>query len=78
MIANAMAIAAREARAEDGWIAEAEEATARLAGGDAARFAARIRAGDFDPGTAAHQDAAALLERIARARCAVSAPRALG
>jgi len=37
-----------------------------------------IRAGAFDPGTQGHAEAARLLLDIARARCAVSAPRALG
>ena len=42
MVANALAIAAREARDDGGWIAEAEAGIAALTGGDAARFAASI------------------------------------
>ena len=80
MVANAMGIAAREAAQDAGWIADARARMAALAG-DATdplrRFAAAIRAGAFDPGTAQHQAAAALLREITRARCAVSAPRAL-
>ncbi len=77
MIANAMAIAAREAHDDAGWAAAAATRIAALAGGDTARFAALIRQGDFDLGTARHGEAASLLHSIARARCAVSAPRAL-
>lgn len=77
MVANALAIAAREARDDGGWIAEAEAGIAALAGGDAARFAAMIRTGAFDPGAEGHRAAARLLLTIARARCAISAPRAL-
>jgi hypothetical protein len=50
--------------------------------GDAAApdpaFAAAIRAGAFDPGSAHHAEAAALLRQAARLRCAISAPRVLG
>jgi hypothetical protein len=73
MVANAMAIAARAA-AQDPWEAAA---LARM-GGDPRAFAAAVRAGRFDPGTADHAEAAALLDDLTRARCAVSAPRALG
>lgn len=77
MIANAMAIAGREAAQDDGW---QQDATARMAAlaGDAGAFAAAIRAGRFDPGTPGHAQAATLLDDMTRARCAVSAPRALG
>lgn len=81
MVANAMGIAAREAAQDRGWIADARARMAALAGDatDPLRaFAAAIRAGRFDPGTRQHQEAAALLREVARARCAVSAPRALG
>lgn len=78
MIANALAIAGRAIAAERGWMAEAGAGIQALCGGDAARLSQAIRAGDFDPGTERHAEAAALLARIARARCAVSAPRALG
>lgn len=73
MVANAMAIAAREAAQDTAW-----EATVLAGmGGDAGTFAAAIRAGRHDPGTPAHAQAAALLDDLTRARCAVSAPRAL-
>lgn len=77
MIANAMAIAARDAAQDGAW---QEDATARMAAlaGDARAFAAAIRAGRFDPGSPDHAAAAALLDDVTRARCAVSAPRALG
>ena len=72
MVANAMAIAARSASEGD--------AAARLAAlsGDARTFAAAIREGRFDPGTPQHAAAATVLDDITRARCQVSAPRALG
>lgn len=73
MVANAMAIAARAAAQDPGWDVAA---LARMAGGPRA-FAGAIRAGHFDPGSAGHAEAAALLDDITRARCAVSAPRAL-
>ncbi|MBR0649773.1 hypothetical protein GXW78_08870 [Roseomonas terrae] len=66
MIANAMAIAARAAEATPGPDA------------DLRALAADIRAGRCDPGSARHAETAALLDAITRARCAVSAPRALG
>lgn len=73
MAANALAIASRA------MVAEAAPVEARLAAlaGDAASFAARIRAGDFAPDTPGHAEAAALLREMARLRCSVSAPRAL-
>ena len=74
MVANAMAIAGREAEQDAAWEAEA---LARMPG-DPRDFAAAIRQGRFDPGSAGHALAAALLDEITRARCAVSAPRALG
>ena len=81
MVANAMGIAAREAAQDSGWIAAAQARMGALTG-DAAdplrAFAAAIRAGAFDPGTRQHQEAVALLRELTRARCAVSAPRALG
>jgi hypothetical protein len=67
MVANAMAIAARAAAQPP-----APEAP------DLRALAAAIRAGAHDPGTPAHRGTAALLDAITRARCAVSAPRALG
>lgn len=76
MVANAMAIAARDA-GQDAWEPEALTRIAALAS-DARGFAAAIRAGHFDPGTPDHGAAAALLDDLTRARCVVSAPRALG
>ena len=67
MVASAMAIAARAA-AQD----------APDMPGDTHALAAAIRAGRHDPGTLDHARIAALLDQITRARCAVSAPRALG
>ncbi len=72
MVANAMAIAGRSADEGD-----AEARLIALAR-DARGLAAAIRAGRFDPGLPQHAEAAALLDDITRARCAVSAPRALG
>jgi hypothetical protein len=66
MVANAMAIAARAAAAAPGPDA------------DLRALAADIRGGRCDPGSPRHAEAAALLDAITRARCAVSAPRALG
>jgi hypothetical protein len=77
MVANAMAIAAREAARDPGWEDAALARMAALAG-DPRAFAAAIRDGRFDPGAARHDEAAALLDDLTRARCAVSAPRALG
>ena len=74
MVANAMAIAARAAAQEGGW----EDAALARMPGDPAAFATAIRAGRFDPGSPGHAEAAALLDEITRARCLVSAPRALG
>lgn len=74
MVANAMAIAARDAAQDGAWEAAA---LARMPGG-ARDFAIAIREGRFDPGRPGHGEAAALLDEITRARCAVSAPRALG
>lgn len=76
MVANAMAIAAREAAGED-WEPAMLARMAALAG-DPRAFAAAIRAGRFDPGAPRHREAAALLDDLTRARCAVSAPKALG
>lgn len=81
MVANAMAIAAREARQDSGRQAACLAAITALTGlGDAplAAFAKAIRTGSFDPGTPQHAAAAAALMGLARARCAISAPKALG
>ena len=86
MVANAMAIAAREAAQDPSWpagmareIAQAMDYPAAAPPPDVLRrFARDIRAGACDPGTPRHDDAARLLRQMARLRCAVSAPRALG
>lgn len=82
MVANAMAIAAREATQDDSWQADAAAGIARVLGASGddpmRRFAAAIRAGRCDPGTALHDEAFRVLREIARKRCEVSAPRALG
>jgi len=65
MVANAIAIAARSATA-----APPPEHDARA-------LAAAIRAGTHDPGTPHHAGIAALLDAITRARCTVSAPKAI-
>lgn len=80
MIANAMAIAAREAAAAAGPAAAALRGLPGAAEGtgDAmARLAADIRAGQHDPGTASHPAVSAALVALVRLRCGVSAPRAL-
>ena len=81
MIANAMAIAAREAVQNGAWVEETCIAIQRLTGATEApdsAFAAAIRAGAFDPGSTHHSEVAALLRKAARMRCAISAPRVLG
>ena len=81
MIANAMAIAAREAAQDAVWMEETRATMQRLTGDAAApdhAFAAAIRAGAFDPGSAHHAEVAAMLRAAARMRCAISAPRVLG
>ncbi|MGK7864348.1 hypothetical protein [Falsiroseomonas sp. E2-1-a4] len=45
---------------------------------DLAKLAAEIRAGRHDPGLDSHAQVAAFLRDYARARAAVSAPKALG
>jgi len=74
MIANAMAIAGRASTIDP---APLEARILNLAE-DTAQFAARIRAGAYQPGTPAYADAAALLREMAQMRCAVTNPRALG
>nr|WP_314070018.1 DUF6285 domain-containing protein [uncultured Roseococcus sp.] len=73
MAANAIAIASRATAADPA----PAEARLRTLAGDAATFAARIRAGEFRPGMPRHAEAAALLAEMTRLRCSVSAPRAL-
>lgn len=74
MIANAMAIAGRASTADAAHLA------ARLANfaEGPEHFAARIRAGAYQPGTPAYVGAASLLREMVRLRCAVTNPRALG
>ena len=81
MIANAMAIAAREAAQDEAWVEETRIAMRRLTGATEApdrALAAAIRAGAFDPGSAHHAEVAAMLRDAVRMRCAISAPRVLG
>ena len=85
MVANAMAIAAREGAADPAPALAQLRALLRAAPADAAapdallgRLAADIRAGRYDPGTPDHAAAAAALAALVRLRCAVSAPKALG
>ena len=81
MIANAMAIAAREAAQDGAWVEEIRAAMQRLTGATEApdrALAAAIRAGAYDPGSAHHAEVAAMLRDAAQMRCAISAPRVLG
>ena len=81
MIANAMAIAAREAVQDAMWVEETRITMRRLTGATEApdrALAAAIRAGAYDPGSAHHAEVAAMLRDAARMRCAISAPRVLG
>jgi hypothetical protein len=81
MIANAMAIAAREAAQDDAWVSATRASMQRLTGAADApdrALAAAIRAGAYDPGSAHHAEVAAMLRDAARRRCAISTPRALG
>ena len=81
MIANAMAIAAREAAQDEAWVAATRASMQRLTSAadtpDRA-LAAAIRTGAYDPGSAHHAEVAAMLRKAARMRCAISAPRVLG
>ena len=85
MAANAMAIAARDTRAGTEWEQDLANRLATLPGMEGAgetallaQLAARIRAGDADPGTPLHDPAATFLRAYAEARCRISAPKALG
>lgn len=81
MVANAMAIAAREAKQDDwqdGAAAEIADVIGDGTGDALRRFAVAIRAGRCDPGTALHDDACKALRNIARRRSEVSNPRVLG
>ncbi len=81
MVANAMAIAQREAAAETGpaeaALRDALDASADDTGALLTRLAAGIRAGRHDPGGASHTAVAAALVRLVRLRCGVSAPKSL-
>lgn len=81
MIANAMAIAQREAVVDAGPAEAALRGVLDASGGDTgvlmARLAAGIRAGRHDPGTASHGAVAAALVALTRLRCGVSAPKVL-
>ena len=81
MIANAMAIAAREAVQDEAWVAATRATMQRLTGAADApdrALASAIRTGAYDPGSAHHAEVAAMLRYAARMRCAISAPRVLG
>ncbi len=77
MVANAIAIARRDAGADMRQLAEAIDRLRDLARGDMRELSAQIRAGAHDPGTATHAAVASLLTRLAEARCRISAPKAL-
>lgn len=68
MVANAIAIALREAKAD----------VVSLPIADLVALAREIRAGLHDPGTLAHETTRDFLRAYARLRAGVSAPKALG
>jgi hypothetical protein len=68
MVANAIAIALREAGAD----------ASTLPPTDLAALAREIRAGAHDPGMARHEEVRDFLRAYARLRASVSAPKALG
>lgn len=82
MVANAMAVARREAVADPAPALAALRTAVGAPTGEAddllRRMAREIRAGAYDPGTAAHAPVAAALLALTRLRCGVSAPKALG
>ena len=82
MVANAMAIAARETGADPAPpLAELRHVLAEPASAPEdllRRLAAEIRAGQHDPGTPRHAAVAGALAGLVRLRCTVSAPKALG
>lgn len=85
MAANAMAIAARDARAGTAWERDLAARLAALPGVDeadetarVAQLSALIRAGNADPGTKLHGPAGEFLRAYTEARCRISAPKALG
>jgi hypothetical protein len=68
MVANAIAIALREAGAD----------VSTLPATDLAVLAREIRAGTHDPGTPRHEEVRDFLRAYVRLRASVSAPKALG
>ncbi|WP_237216255.1 DUF6285 domain-containing protein [Falsiroseomonas oryziterrae] len=68
MVANAIAIALREAKAD----------VLSLPAADLAALAQEIRAGLHDPGMPTHEATRDVLRAYARLRASVSAPKALG
>ncbi len=82
MVANAMAIARRDMAADAAPTLERLRRSLDIL--DAApgallrRLAAEIRSGERDPGRPGSADTAAALVALARLRCSVSNPRALG
>jgi len=68
MVANAIAIALREAGAD----------ASALPAPDLAALSREIRAGAHDPGRPTHDETLAFLRAYARLRASVSAPKALG
>jgi hypothetical protein len=82
MVANAMAVARREALADTApALAALRTATGAPTGAAddlLQRLSHEIRAGAHDPGTAAHAAVTAALLALTRLRCGVSAPKALG
>ena len=82
MVANAMAVARREAVADRAPALAALRTAMGTPAGDAddllQRLARDLRAGAHDPGTTSHASVAAALLALTRLRCGVSAPRALG
>lgn len=82
MVANAMAVARREAIADTApallALRLAMGAPAGAADDLLQRLARDIRAGAHDPGRASHASVAAALLALTQLRCGVSAPKALG
>jgi len=79
MVANALAIATREAllAAERRGLAESIALLGDLIHGDMWALSREIRAGGHDPGSDSYDAVGAVLADIAEARCRISAPRAL-
>jgi hypothetical protein len=77
MVANAMAIARREAAADTAPALAALHAATGTTDDPLPRLAQQIRAGTHDPGTPAHDAVAAALRELTRLRCGVSAPKAI-